>query len=206
MLRLIATATLMLFAAPPARSQDQLERGKQHHAAPILADLEANARPGDPNGPALLGFPVPNPIDYTAFDDSPTPANGAGAAHVPLLGGALAIGRTWPKSYPSVSLADWQRGYFGFDDPEDYRCADNVVYRVDRSTAAIQMVAAFLTGNEFTLGRTLPRGYDVYNVPAPYRDRYADSAAALYRYADGRIYRVDPATLLIAGTIDMITA
>jgi len=34
-------------------------------------------------------------------------------------------------------------------------------------------------------------------VPIDYRDRYYDNDDYLYRYADGRIYQVDPGTRLI---------
>lgn len=50
----------------------------------------------------------------------------------------------------------------------------------------------------------LPMGYDAYNVPFDYRDRYVDSDRSLYRYADGYIYQVDPTTRLIHAVIDAI--
>ena len=49
-----------------------------------------------------------------------------------------------------------------------------------------------LTGHTFGVGQMLPMGYDAYNVPFAYRDRYYDSDRAMYRYADGHIYQVDP--------------
>ena len=47
-------------------------------------------------------------------------------------------------------------------------------------------------------------GYDAYNVPYAYRDRYYDDDRYSYRYADGYIYRVDPQTRLISAVIDAI--
>jgi hypothetical protein len=47
------------------------------------------------------------------------------------------------------------------------------------------------------VGDPFPDGFDVYNVPFAFRDRYADSDAAFYRYAYGNIYQVDPETQLI---------
>jgi hypothetical protein len=41
-------------------------------------------------------------------------------------------------------------------------------------------------------------------VPYAYRDRYFDRDDAWYRYADGRIYQVDPQTRLIRAVIDAI--
>lgn len=159
---------------------------------------------GLPYRPSLFGIPLRTGADYVYYDGYLIPSGGSRAAYIPLLGGALAVGKVWPAGYPSYGLEDWQRSYYGFDDPRAYRYADNVIYRIDPQTAAIQAVAALLTGNDFIVGQPMPAGYDVYNVPAPYRDRYYDRDDALYRYADGRIYQIDPATMLIAQAIDTV--
>ena len=62
-----------------------------------------------------------------------------------------------------------------------------------------------MTGEDFSVGRPLPLGYDAYNVPYSYRDQYADTPDALYRYSDGYVYQVDPTTRLIAAAIELIT-
>lgn len=154
--------------------------------------------------PSVFGLPLRTGADYVYYDGYLIPSGGSRAAYVPLLGGALAVGQVWPARYPSYGLEDWQRGYYGFDDPGAYRYADNVVYRIDPETAAIQGIVALLTGADFTVGQPMPVGYDVYNVPAAYRDRYYDTDDALYRYADGRIYQIDPATMLISQAIEMV--
>lgn len=154
--------------------------------------------------PTLFGIPLRTNANYAYYDGYLIPANGSGLGFIPLLGGALAVGQVWPEQYPSLEIADWRRDYYGFQDPRDYRYADNVIYRVDPETAAIQSVAALLTGNDFAVGRQMPLGYDVYNVPSPYRDRYYDTDEALYRYADGRVYQIDPTTMLIAQAIDLV--
>ena len=59
-------------------------------------------------------------------------------------------------------------------------------------------MVALLTGNDLTVGQRMPAGYDVYNVPGAYQDRYYDTNDAMYRYADGRVYQIDPTTMLIA--------
>ena len=41
-------------------------------------------------------------------------------------------------------------------------------------------------------------------VPYPYRDRYADSANALYRYNDGAIYQLDPTTQVIQAVVQLL--
>lgn len=124
---------------------------------------------------------------------------------IPLLGGALGIGNIWPTGYQSYDVPDYYVDYYGLGGRDRYRYADNVIYRVDPEDAAIMSVAALITGDEFSVGQPMPRGYDVYNVPSPYRDRYYDSPDAMYRYSDGYVYRVDPETRLVAAAIDLLT-
>lgn len=131
-------------------------------------------------------------------------SSGGIAKYLPLLGGALAIGNTWPTSYPSYALPDYYVDYYNLGMRDGYRFADNVIYQVDPETTAIESIAALLTGDRFAVGQPLPNGYDVYNVPSPYRDRYYDTPDASYRYSDGYVYRVDPETQLIAAAIDLL--
>ena len=172
---------------------------------PGLAKQNRDSFLGYDYRPNLFGVPLRTRADYVYYNGYLVPANGSsGLSYIPLLGGALAVGQMWPQAYPTLPLADWQRDYYGFDDPRGYRYADNVVYRVDPETAAIQAVAALLTGNDFTVGQRMPLGYEVYNVPSAYQDRYYDTDDALYRYADGRVYQVDPTTMLIQKVIELI--
>ncbi|WFL78021.1 hypothetical protein P7228_02840 [Altererythrobacter arenosus] len=131
---------------------------------------------------------------------------GAGglSGYIPLLGGALSIGNSWPNYYQPYELPRYYTDFYSLGGPGSYRYADNVIYRVDPESAAIMSVAALLTGDDFTIGQPMPRGYDVYNVPYAYRDRYYDSPEAHYRYSDGYIYRIDPETALITAAIDML--
>ncbi len=131
--------------------------------------------------------------------------NGGILGYLPLLGGALSIGNRWPSSYESYALPDRYVSYYGLNDSGGYRYADNVIYRVDPETAAIQSIAALLTGDDFTVGQRVPAGYDVYNVPYEYRERYYDTPDAHYRYSDGYVYRIDPTTQLVAAAIDLLS-
>ena len=67
----------------------------------------------------------------------------------------------------------------------------------------IQALVALATGQQFAVGQPMPVGYDVYNVPYAYRDRYYDSADAWYRYNDGFVYEVDPRTGLVEQAINI---
>ena len=123
---------------------------------------------------------------------------------IPLLGGALATGNVWPQRYDSYQLPNYYVDYYDLGGPDRYRYADNVIYRVDAGDAAITSIAALLTGDEFVVGQRMPQGYDVYNVPYAYRDRYYDSPEAMYRYSDGQIYRMDPTTQLVQAVIGLL--
>ena len=131
---------------------------------------------------------------------------GTVASYIPLLAGALAIGNQWPSSYAPVELPSYYQRYYGLGPLDSYRYADNTIYDVDPTSSVISSIAALLTGDDFTVGRRLPVGYDVYNVPYPYRGQYADTPDAWYRYSDGYVYEVDPKTQLIQEAIQLLGA
>jgi hypothetical protein len=126
--------------------------------------------------------------------------------YVPLLGGALAVGNAWPDYYEPFAMPSYYERYYGLGQYDSYRYADDVIYRVDPQTDAITSIAALLTGDQFAIGQPMPLGYDVYNVPWDYRDRYRDGPDSHYRYADGYVYQVDPKTQLIAAAIELLAS
>lgn len=126
------------------------------------------------------------------------------AGFLPLLGGALGIGNLWPASYQSAPMPAYYSDYYRLGDDRSYRYADNVIYRVNPETSAITSVAGLLTGDDIAIGQPMPRGYDVYNVPLAYRDRYSDTPEARYRYANGYVYEIDPTNALVASVIELV--
>ena len=126
------------------------------------------------------------------------------AGFIPLLGGALSVGNPWPSFYEPRPVPPYYVDYFGLGPQNSYRYADNVLYRVDPETAAITSIAALLTGDDIRVGQPMPMGYDVYNVPYPYRSQYMDGPDSLYRYSDGYVYQVDPKTRLVAAAIELL--
>jgi hypothetical protein len=128
------------------------------------------------------------------------------ASYIPLLGGALAIGNPWPSFYDPIALPAYYESYYGLGPYGGYRYADDVLYRVDPETAAITSIAALLTGDDFVIGQPVPAGYDVYNVPYGYRERYYDRPDAWYRYSDGYVYQIDPETRLVAAAIELLAS
>ncbi|OBX19111.1 hypothetical protein A9995_08185 [Erythrobacter sp. QSSC1-22B] len=161
--------------------------------------------------PQLFGLPGFDPGRYLYRDGFLLRlANGAAAdkgiaGYIPLLGGALAGGNIWPGSYGSQTVHAYLIDFYNLGQPGSYRYADNTLYRVDPQSAVIQSVVALLVDEDISVGEPLPAGYDVYNVPYPLRDRYADSAETNYRYVDGYVYRVDPDTRLVTAAIDLLT-
>lgn len=125
-------------------------------------------------------------------------------SYIPLLGGALGIGQVWPSAYDPIALPPYYDDYYGLGPADSYRYYDDAIYRVDPDTAAIQSVAALLTGNSIAIGDPMPAGYDIYNVPYGYRDQYYDGPDAMYRYSDGYIYQLDPTTRLVQAAIELL--
>ncbi|MGN3973885.1 hypothetical protein [Tsuneonella sp. SYSU-LHT278] len=157
--------------------------------------------------PSFFGYRAPGDGRYY-YDDGylfRTGSNGSILGYIPLLGGALSVGNPWPSYYQPVSVPDYYVDYFNLGSADSYRYADNVLYRVDPQTSAITSIAALLTGDQFAVGQPMPSGYDVYNVPYAYRDRYYDTPDSYYRYADGYVYQVDPTTQLIQAAIQLLT-
>ena len=131
--------------------------------------------------------------------------NGGVAGWLPVLGGALGLGSIWPQQYQYAPAPTYQTQYWGLNDPYDYRYADGVVYGVNPQDQAITSVVALLTGQQWNVGQRMPSGYDVYNVPYAYRDRYADTPDSWYRYDDGQVYQIDPTTQLVQAVIQLLT-
>ena len=124
---------------------------------------------------------------------------------IPLFGGGgyYAMGDQWPDPYNFYNVPQQYRSYYPDGGDYNYRYGDGAIYRVNSGSGVVNSIVALLAG-DLGVGRQLPYGYDAYNVPFEYRDRYADSADNWYRYNDGYIYQVDPKTRLISAVIDAI--
>ena len=124
---------------------------------------------------------------------------------IPLFGGGgyYAMGDQWPDPYDFYNVPQQYHSYYADGGDHRYRYGDGAIYRVNSGSGVIDGIVALLAG-DLGVGARLPVGYDTYNVPFAYRDRYADSADNWYRYNDGYIYQVDPKTRLISAVIDAI--
>lgn len=129
-------------------------------------------------------------------------------AIIPVLASGLLTGEPMPLGYEVYNVPLAYRSYYPDTQESWYRYDDNAIYEVDPTTNLVQGIVALLTGSGglggLGIGDQLPTGYDAYNVPLDYRDRYYDTPDAMYRYADGSIYQVDPQTQLIEAVISLL--
>ena len=126
------------------------------------------------------------------------------SALIPLIGGALFGGQVWPQQYTGYEAPAYYDRFYGRDDKYDYRIAQNAIFAVDPQSSQIEAIAGLLTGDRWGVGQRMPQGYDAYNVPLDYRERYADRPDASYRYSDGYVYEVDPTTQLVRSVIELL--
>ena len=124
---------------------------------------------------------------------------------IPLFGQGdyYSVGEQWPGDYNFYNVPYQYHDTYADTGQYDYRYGDGAIYRVNNGSGLIDGIVALLAG-DLGVGQQLPDGYDVYNVPFQYRDRYADNSDNWYRYNDGYIYQVDPKTRLISAVIDAL--
>ncbi len=125
-------------------------------------------------------------------------------ASIPVSYGGYMVGQPVPAAYPGYAVPNQYSGLYNAAPGYDYRYSDGGIYQVNPQNQMVQSQVALLTGQTFGVGQMMPTGYDAYNVPFAYRDRYYDTPNTMYRYADGNIYQVDPTTRLIQAVIDAI--
>lgn len=125
---------------------------------------------------------------------------------IPLSYSYGMIGQRIPTYYQSAYAPRGYQGYY-YDQPDRYyRQVGPAVYGMNPETQLLTAVVALLTGANFQVGQMMPSGYDVYNVPMAYRDRYYDRDDAWYRYDDGSVYRIDPYSRRVTGSYPLYDA
>ena len=118
--------------------------------------------------------------------------------------GSYYVGAAYPQEYLGYYNVPVQYQPWYTDTEDDYyRYGDGAIYQVDRQGGLIESIVSLLAG-DLALGQPLPTGYDAYNVPYAYRDRYADTDDAWYRYNDGNIYQVDPTTQIVQAIVESL--
>ena len=119
---------------------------------------------------------------------------------IPTYAGGYGVGELLPSAYDYYNLPLQYRGLY-YDTPDAaYWYSPGAIYQYDPRTSVITSVAA-LMGPGLAVGQALPVGYTAYNVPYSYRSAYYDSPSAWYRYSNGYIYQVDPATMMVTAIV-----
>lgn len=119
---------------------------------------------------------------------------------VPMYAGGYGVGQLLPSAYSYYNVPTQYRGLYYDTADTGYWYAPGAIYQYDQRSNVITSVAALMSPG-FTIGQPLPVGYDAYNVPYGYRDTYYDTPSAWYRYNNGYIYQVDPATQLVTAIV-----
>jgi hypothetical protein len=114
------------------------------------------------------------------------------------------VGMQYPVDYNYYNVPYQYQSFYPDTGNSWYRYGDGAIYQVNPGSGVINGIAALLTGVPLGVGQPLPPAYSAYNVPLDYRAQYYDTPEAMYRYNDGYIYRVDPATQLITAIISAI--
>jgi hypothetical protein len=122
---------------------------------------------------------------------------------VPLYSTGLMVGEPLPLGYSAYNVPVQYRDRYYDTDDYFYRYDNGAIYRTNAQSGLVDGVVALLA-NQIGIGQPLPSGYDVYNVPLGYRDRYYDNDDYHYRYANGGIYQVDPTTRLVQALVELI--
>ena len=148
-------------------------------------------------------YPASSPYDYryaNGYVYGVDPYTGVIANVDPMMGYGYGYGQMMPAAYSAYNVPYQYRPYYYDTSDYYYRYAPGAIYQVDPQTSLITGIAALLSGG-MTVGQPMPVGYSAYNVPYGYRSNYYDTPNDWYRYANGNIYRVDPATQLVTALV-----
>jgi hypothetical protein len=122
---------------------------------------------------------------------------------IPVYAGGYGVGQMLPRAYGTYNVpVQYRRMYYNTSDA-GYWYAPGAIYQYDPRSSVITSVATLMSPG-FTIGQPLPVGYAAYNVPFGYRSTYYDTPTAWYRYNNGYIYQVDPATQLVTAIVASI--
>ena len=119
---------------------------------------------------------------------------------IPMYAGGYGVGQMLPSAYNYYNVPMQYRSMYYPTSDYSYWYAPGAIYQYDPSNSLITSVAALLSPG-FTIGQPLPAGYGMYNVPLAYRSTYYDTPDAWYRYNNGYIYQVNPATQLVTAVV-----
>ena len=202
----------------------QVDRGSNLIAA-LLPLLGGGYMPGSYLPQSYMSSYVPDYYGYNSFYPSSYAGYGSGYGYdnlcnryyngvvyqvdcvtglvenvIPTYAGGYGVGQLLPSNYSTYNVPYQYRSMY-YDTPSaNYWYAPGAIYQYDPGSSLITSVAALLSPG-FSVGQPLPLGYSAYNVPYDYRQTYYDTPNAWYRYNNGYIYQVDPATQLVSAVV-----
>ena len=119
---------------------------------------------------------------------------------MPLYDNGYGVGQMLPSGYGYYNVPYQYRDLYYNSADTGYWYAPGAIYQYDTKTSLITAIAALLSPG-MSIGQPLPMGYSAYNVPLGFRETYYDTPDHWYRYSNGNIYQVDPATLLVTALV-----
>ena len=115
------------------------------------------------------------------------------------------VGAPLLPAFADSRLPFQYRNWYPDNDDFYYRAGDGFIYRVNRSNDLVDgLIPLFGGGGYYTMGDPWPQPYNFYNIPYQYQSFWPDSGAYAYRYGDGAIYRIDPATQAVNGIVALL--
>ena len=193
----------------------RVDRGDQLISALLPLAFGGGYYPGSYFPSSYMNSYVPNYYGFNSFyPDSPYSCNryvngliyqvdcasGFVDNVIPLYAGGYGVGQLLPTGAGYYNVPYQYRDMYYDTSDYGYWYAPGAIYQYDPSSSMITSVAALLSPG-FSVGQPLPYGYDAYNVPYDYRATYFDTPDAWYRYNNGYIYQVDPATRLVTAIV-----
>jgi len=162
---------------------------------------------GDPYASDYYGwnafYPDTSNVDYRYLNGNVygvDPYSGMIEDVIPTYAYGYGVGQVLPAGYGYYNVPSQYRDMYYDTSDYNYWYAPGAIYQVDPSSQLITSVASLLSPG-FSIGQSLPMGYDTYNVPYDYRATYYDTPNAWYRYNNGNIYQVDPTTRLVTAIV-----
>ncbi len=119
---------------------------------------------------------------------------------IPMYAGGYGVGQLLPSAYSYYNLPMQYRSMYYPTADYSYWYSPGAIYQYDPRSSLITSVAALMSPG-FSIGQPLPAGYGMYNVPMAYRATYYDTPDAWYRYNNGYIYQINPATQLVTAIV-----
>lgn len=121
-----------------------------------------------------------------------------------LTGQGYGVGQLLPSSYGVYNVPlGYRSNYYDRNDAW-YRYGDGYIYQMAPYSRLVEARYP-LHADDYFIGQPWPVAYPDYNVPLGYQSLYYDTPQYHYRYANGAIYQIDPATQVIMALVALVS-